>query len=131
MDTPSPIFTKKGWQGFAIRKFQNTIQTVNYIEYETRNSSTIAIIKNGITKNNTSDFGWILVNTSDRDDFSWLSKRRVAHDIVIDDVVMHLALFLAATPVFIKKIKIYFLVARILYMTIGSRQVLMIMKKRE
>lgn len=86
MDTPTPIFTKKGWQGFAIRKFQNTIQTVNFIEYETRNSSTIAIIKNGITKNNTSDFGWILVNTSDRDDFSWLSKRRVAHDIIIDDV---------------------------------------------
>ena len=85
MNTPAPSFIKKGWQGFAIRKFKNTVETINYIDYETRNSSTISLIKDGVAKNNTSDFGWILINTSDRDDFSWLSRRKVDHSTIIDD----------------------------------------------
>lgn len=81
-----PSFYKKDWQGFAIRKLNNELEFENYIDYETRNESTLKIIANSLKKHLVRDFDWILVNTSDRDDFKWLIRRKISSNKVIDDL---------------------------------------------
>jgi Glycosyl transferase family 90 len=85
MDKLPPKFTKKGWQGFSIRKVNNQLEFNNYIDYETRNESVFKLIKSALEEYSISDFEWILINTSDRDDFSWLTRRKNLAGKIKDD----------------------------------------------
>lgn len=63
------------WEGFAFRKFAGTLLYHPYLSIETRNQSTFQLIFKGLARYPSPDFDWILVNTSDRDDFPWLTAR--------------------------------------------------------
>ena len=54
----------KPFDGFAIRKTGQLI-VEDFRGYETRNESTIALIRQAIEKHDVADFDWILVNTGD------------------------------------------------------------------
>lgn len=65
------------WEGFAVCKHLGTLYFHPYLSIETRNQSTFKLIHQGLARYPTADFDWILINTSDRDDFPWLRARQV------------------------------------------------------
>ena len=54
----------KPFDGFAIKK-TGQLTVVDFGGYETRNESTITLIKRAIEKHDVPDFDWVLVNTGD------------------------------------------------------------------
>ena len=58
---------KKPFDGFAIKKEQGKLSAIDFGGYETRNPSTLSLIKQAVERHGVKDFGWILINTSDRE----------------------------------------------------------------
>jgi Glycosyl transferase family 90 len=58
---------KKPFDGFAVKKEQGRLFVIDFGGYETRNPSTLALIEKAIKQFSVKDFGWIMINTSDRE----------------------------------------------------------------
>lgn len=74
------------FEGFAFSQVASVLRYHNYVSHETRNLSTFRLISNALERYPVPDFDWVLVNTSDRDDWDWLensldpSRRAIAAD---------------------------------------------------
>jgi hypothetical protein len=75
-------YIHKDWEGFAFTKVGGTIFYAPYLTFETRNESTFKLIQEAVVQSQLPDFDWIVVNTSDRDDFPWLLESTSAHATV-------------------------------------------------
>lgn len=62
-----PTMKKPPFDGFAIEKVGGELHVHDFGGYETRNPSTIILVKAAIGMYPTRDFDWVLVNTSDRE----------------------------------------------------------------
>ena len=60
------------FEGFAFTKHKGTLYYKPFVTFESRNPSTFQLIFKGLARYEMPDFDWIIVNTSDRDDFDWM-----------------------------------------------------------
>jgi hypothetical protein len=58
---------EKPFDGFAIKKQNDKLLVRDFGGYATRNQSTLSLIGKAVKHFNVKDFGWILINTSDRE----------------------------------------------------------------
>jgi len=58
----------QAWDGFAVRKEGNTLLTLAYRNYETRNESTLALLSAACAEYGIGDFDWVMINTGDLED---------------------------------------------------------------
>jgi hypothetical protein len=58
---------KKPFDGFAVKKEQDKLSVIDFGGYETRNESTLSLIKKAFEFFSIKDFDWTLINTCDRE----------------------------------------------------------------
>ena len=58
---------KKPFDGFAIKRQQGKLFAIDFGGYETRNPSTLSLIQQAVDRHAVKDFGWIIINTTDRE----------------------------------------------------------------
>ena len=58
---------KKPFDGFAIKRQQGKLFAIDFGGYETRNPSTLSLIQQAVDRHAVKDFGWIMINTTDRE----------------------------------------------------------------